>query len=78
MKNSEYRTLQQFSTLSRLHASFAKRSSQSKRIIKGKSKHVNIPLKYSRVASISHPNKLFWSPFNYKALNSDFNKNNAS
>lgn len=69
MNNKTYRQMVQYSTLKRKQNSFSFRFSQSKRAVKGKASHVNIPLLYSRINSSSHPSKLFWSPHTYKSLN---------
>jgi hypothetical protein len=77
MKNKDFQKLRDLEFAIKRHRSNAFRGCQSKRTVKSIAKHCGMPLKHSRVFSVS-VEKLKWSPHTYKAVNPNFNLNNAT
>lgn len=72
MNQSEFSRLMRYHKSAQLDRWHSARKAKSKRTTKGQAKHVNVPLKYSRVHTMPM-NKLFSNPFHYRALNPDSN-----
>jgi len=72
MTPTEFARLMRYYKASQLDRFHSARKAKSKRTTRGQAKHVNVPLKNSRVHA-TNVDKLRWSAFSYKALNPDSN-----